>query len=193
MTWWQWIVLGVIVFSSIVLLCNRKIMNPSLIKDQLKIYYKFSENEKQNKINWFDIFSFLCLPLAISCCIVWGFGYQLGIESANTILTVTSILFSVLFTVLSIVTSKTKSTDAIEKKVIKETFSTITAVTVWLIISILITIVYVLLLPMLECEILFKVLTNFVFAILVHSLALLLMTIKRFYLVYSKEEDENGK
>ena len=193
MTWWQWIVLGVIVFSSIVLLCNRKIMNPSLIKDQLKIYYKFSENEKQNKINLFDIFSFLCLPLVISCCIVWGFGYQLGIESANTILTVTSILFSVLFTVLSIVTSKTKSTDAIEKKVIKETFSTITAVTVWLIISILITIVYVLLLPMLECEILFKVLTNFVFAILVHSLALLLITIKRFYLVYSKEEDENGK
>lgn len=193
MTWWQWIVLGIIVFSSIALLCNQKAMNPSLIKDQLKIYYIFSEDEKPSKINWFDIFSFLLLPLAISSCIVWGFDYQLGSESANTILTVTSILFSVLFTVLSIITSKAKSSDVIEKKVVKETFITITTITLWLILSILITIVYLLLLSRWDCKILFKVLTNCIFAILIHSLALLLMTIKRFYLVYSKEENENGK
>ena len=185
MIWWQWIILAIIIISIICFISNKKIVNSDLLKNQLKVYRKYASDDTCGKVCCFDVFCFLISPLVISCCIVWGFDYQLNSESTNTLLTVTSILFSVLFTVLSIITAKTKSNDEIEKEVVKETFSTITTITLWLIIYILISIAYLLLLSKLSSEILFKILTNCLLAILIHSLALLLMTVKRFYLVFS--------
>lgn len=190
MTWWKWIVLFIIIVSIILLLSNRKLINLSIFKDHLRIYCNYSGNVRKGKISWFDIFSFLILPLVISCSLVWGFDYWLNDESANVILTVTSILFSVLFTVLSIITSKTKSNDYIEKKVIQETFCSITMITLWLIILIILSIVYLLIIHKVESIISFKILTTFIFAILIHSFALLLMTIKRFYLVFSNYSEK---
>ena len=184
MIWWQWIILIIITISTFLILFNRKLINSSLIKDQLGVYYKYTGIDECKKISWFDIFCFLVLPAVIGCCIVWGFGYQLDKDSTNVILTVTSILFSVLFTVLSIITSKIKSADKIEREVVRETFATITTITWCLIISILISIVYSLLLA--------KLLTNVIFAILVHSFALLLLVIKRFYLVFTNFKDNSN-
>lgn len=192
MIWWQWIILGIVIISAFCLLLNKKIVNADLFKDQLNVYYKCRQDGTRGKICLFDIFCFLALPLIISCCIVWGFDYQLDIESTNALLTVTSILFSVLFTVLSIVTAKTKSTDDIERKVVKEAFTTITATTMWLVFCILVSIVYLLLLSKSDNRILFKILTNCLFAILIHSFALLLMTIKRFYMVFSTTDEKQG-
>lgn len=190
MIWWQWIIFVIVIVSIICLLSNKKIVNSDLLKNQLNVYCKYSQDGICGKVSWFDIFCFLVLPLVISCCIVWGFDYQLNKESTNTLLTVTSILFSVLFTVLSIITAKTKSNDEIERKVVKESFSTITTITLWLIICILISIVYLLLLSKLDNKILFKILTNCLFAVLIHSLALLLMTVKRFYLIFSNNSEK---
>ena len=193
MTWWQVLILSAVSLSSLTLILNKKLVNLSLIKDQLNIYYKYSNEKNKKKVYWFDILCFLVLPLAISAGIVWGFDYKLNIESTNTILTVTSILFSVLFTVLSIITSKSKINDSIERKVVQETFCTITTVTIWFIASIVISIVYSLLLSKIDNHIVFKILTNIIFAILIHSLALLLVTIKRFYLVFtSSNNDKEG-
>lgn len=189
MTWWQAIILCVVLISTLILVFNKKLINLPLIKDQLNIYYDY-HNKK--KIYWFDIICFLILPVIISSGIVWGFDYKLDSESTNIILTVTSILFSVLFTVLSIITSKSKSKDSIERKVIQETFCTITTVTIWLIVSIIISIVYSSLLNKIDNFVILKILTNINFAILVHSLALLLMTIKRFYLVFTSSNNEKG-
>lgn len=191
MIWWQWIILIIITISTFFILFNRKLINSSLIKDQLGVYCKYTGIYGCKKISWFDIFCFLVLPIVISCSVVWGFDYQLDRDSTNVILTVTSILFSVLFTVLSIITSKIKSADKIEREVVRETFVTITTITWCLIISILISIVYSLLLAKLDNVILFKILTNVLFAILVHSFALLLMVIKRFYLVFSNSRNDS--
>lgn len=190
MNWWQILILVIVLFSIIILLCNRKLVNVSLIKDQLHIYYKYSNTRSENNIYWFDILCFFIIPLIISSGIVWGFDYKLDNESTNIILTVTSILFSVLFTVLSTITSKSKSNDSTERKVVQETFSTITAITIWLIVSIMISIVYSLLLSKIDNNAVFKALTNLNFAILIHSLALMLMTIKRFYLVFTNSNNE---
>ena len=186
MKWWQILLVCVIFIALLVVFFNRKIRLARLFRDQLHIYYE-DRNGKQT-LSYFDIICFLVIPLFIACSIVWGFGFWFDALVANIVLTITSILFSVLFTILSIITSKIGTKDDVEKIVIKETFTTISCSTTNLLIGIVLLIIYTILLPNYECPIVYKIITNIIVFILIHSFLLLLMTIKRFYMVFNKEE-----
>ena len=186
MSWWQILLICFIAISLLIACFNRKVRLTRLLRDQFHIYY-VKQNGKQ-VLSVFDIFCFLLIPLFISSSIVWGFGFWFDSSIANIVLTIASILFSVLFTILSIITSKIGAKDNIESTVIKETFTTISCSTTNLLIGIVLLIIYAILLPHYENQTLYKIVTNIIIFILIHSFMLLLMTIKRFYMVFNKDD-----
>lgn len=121
---------------------------------------------------------------------MWGFSYYFSIEVANILLTVASILFSVVFSILSIVTAKSKSNDEIEKKVIHETFISICTTTFFLLLSIILLIIYVIALGSDEQVILYKIMSNFILFILIHTIMLITMIIKRFVLIFLNDSSK---
>lgn len=187
MSWWQILLICFIVIALLIACFNRKVRLTRLLRDQFHIYY-VKRNGKQF-LSVFDIFCFLVIPLFISSSIVWGFGFWFDSSIANIVLTIASILFSVLFTILSIITSKIGTKDIIERTVIKETFTTISCSTTNLLIGIALLIIYTILLPYYENQLVYKILTNIILFILMHSFLLLLMTIKRFYMVFNKDSE----
>lgn len=188
MKWWQILLVCIIAIALLITFFNQKIRLTRLFRDQLHIYYE-ERNGKQT-LSYFDIICFLVIPVLVSCSIVWGFNFQFDASVANIILTITSILFSVLFTILSIITSKIGTKDNVERTVVKETFTTISCSTTNLLIGIVLLIIYTILLPNCEFPIVYKAMTNIILFILIHSFLLLLMTIKRFYMVFNKDEKQ---
>lgn len=186
MEWWQWLIVVLsILMALFVLFINPKTRLTKLLLEQFKVFYKFEGREKkQRKLSVFDLVSFFAIPLIISCGLVWGFSYYFTKDAANVLLTVVSILFSVLFSILSIIAAKSKTSDEIEKSVVKETFVSICTSSVLLLVSMIMLIVYVLVFSEGDNTLWPKILTNVILLTLFHVLMLILMIIKRFVLVY---------
>ena len=130
---------------------------------------------------------FLICPFIISSALVWGFGFYFSENVSNIILTILSVIFSVLLTVLSVITAKLKNSDDVETKVSHEVFTTLSSSCAWLFLAIAVLLAHVILLGQVEVAPLFQSLTNVVLFILIHVGLLILMVLKRFYLVFRHE------
>lgn len=193
MWWWQWLIVALsIAIALFVLFINPKTRLTKLLSEQAKVFYKYKGSEgKQRKLSVLDLISFFAVPLMLSCGLVWGFSYCFTKESANVLLTVVSILFSVLFSILSIIVAKSKTTDEIEKSVVKETFVSICTSSVLLLASMIMLIIYVLIFGDGENTLWPMILSNLILLTLFHVLMLILMIIKRFVLIYIKGKKMN--
>lgn len=188
MEWWQWLIVALsVAIALFILLINPKTRLTKLLSEQAKVFYKYEgAEEKQRKLSVLDLISFFVVHLMLSCGLVWGFSYCFTKESANVLLTVVSILFSVLFSILSIIAAKSKTTDEIEKSVVKETFVSICTSSVLLLASMIMLIIYVLIFGDGENTLWPMILCNLILLTLFHVLMLILMIIKRFVLIYIK-------
>lgn len=185
------IVLLVLCFCCLVFsLFNRKSNVFFLLKEQCKIYYTYQKNGQDSRrfrLCWGDIMGFLICPFIISSALVWGFGFYFSENVSNIILTILSVIFSVLLTVLSVITAKLKNSDDVETKVSHEVFTTLSSSCAWLFLAIAVLLAHVILLGQVEVAPLFQSLTNVVLFILIHVGLLILMVLKRFYLVFRHE------
>ena len=185
MNWWHILILVFIFLLVCVAIFNPKLKLGGLFIKQLQVFYRYDNKGKTKVSSFLDIFTFIILPIVISCLIVWGFDYHFLADQANIVLTVVSVLFSILFAILSLITAKSSSNNKIELLVIKETFVSTCTSTVSLLFSIVLLIIYCLIFNIVDSFVL-NIFTNFILIFLMHSLLLLIMVIKRFVLIYFK-------
>ena len=96
-----WVCVSLLTLSIILMFSNKKIRCLKLLEDLIKIFY----NNKTNKISIFDLICFFVCPAVIATSMVVGFDYYFSVEVSNALLTIFSILFTLLFGVMSLLTT----------------------------------------------------------------------------------------
>lgn len=118
------IISALIVF--IMFFCNRKVRLGSLIRQQFKVF----TNDKSKKISFWDLLCFLLFPIILSAILIFALRINLQDTVAETLTTVFSLIFTILFGFATILMGKSESANRIEKKIIEETFVSIISATV---------------------------------------------------------------
>lgn len=177
-----WICISLLVIVVCMMLANKKIRCLKLIEDLIRIFY----DNRTNKISIFDIICFFICPTVIGATIVVGFDYYFSIEVSNALLTVFSILFTLLFGVMSLLTSSLNSIDSKKKKISNEAFTAVSFSMFSSLISLVIMIVYIVLLEKIGSTICFQIISAIIIAIASNMLMLFLMIIKRSYVTSTK-------
>lgn len=123
MKFWQLIVILVLfIFASL----NPKIQLHRVIISQFKVY----TNDKTGKIYWFDIVTFIVIPLVISVFV----GLQLPISSvskySDTVITIFSLIATILLSFVAILSDKDFKKQN-RKEIVKETIVTINVNTIY--------------------------------------------------------------
>lgn len=172
-----WVCVSLLALSMILMLSNKKIRCLKLSEDLIKIFH----NNRTNRISIFDLICFFVCPAVIGASVVVGFDYYFSIEVSNALLTIFSILFTLLFGVMSLLTSTLDSSDSTKKKISNEAFTAVAFSMFSSLISLIIMIVYIVLLEKISLIICFQVLSGVIIAIAINMIMLFFMIIKRSY------------
>lgn len=123
MKFWQLIVIfALFIFASL----NPKIQLHKVFLSQLKVY----TNDKTGKIYWFDIVTFILIPIVVSVFV----GLQLPISTvskySDTVITIFSLIATVLLSFVAILSDKDFEKQN-RKEIVKETIITINLNTIY--------------------------------------------------------------
>lgn len=115
---WQFIIIIVLI---IIAMLNPKISLKKIFKAQFNVY----KNDITNKIYWFDIVTFLLIPIAIG--IISSFYIPVFVVSryGDTVLTIFSLIATLLLSFVAILVDK-KFEKQKQKEVVSETIASIT-------------------------------------------------------------------
>ena len=105
----------------IIVALNPKVKLTKIFVEQFKIY----RNDKTKKISWYDILSFLIVPIILAILIAHSLPYDKLSSASNTIITVFSLVATLLLSFLALLIDKS-TTNKTEQKLVKQTFVTIT-------------------------------------------------------------------
>lgn len=173
-----WICFSFLVVSLFFMLLNKKIRCSKLVKDLFKIFY---DNRRQ-KISIIDLISFFACPIIIGVAIAIGFDYCFSIDVSNALLTIFSILFTLLFGVMSLLTATLNSDNITKKKVSNEAFTAVAFAMFISLIVLILMIVYIALLEKISAIIYFKIFTAIIISLAINMIMLFFMIIKRSYI-----------
>lgn len=177
-----WICISLLVIVAFMMLTNKKIRCLKLFEDLFHIFY----DNRTNKISIFDIICFFICPAIIGATIVVGFDYYFSIEVSNALLTIFSILFTLLFGVMTLLTSSLNSIDSTKKKISNEAFTAVAFSMFSSLISLVIIIIYIVLLEKAVSNICFQIISGIIIAMASNMLMLFFMIIKRSYVTSTK-------
>lgn len=180
-----WICLFILFFASVFIIFNKKIRCAILFKDLINIFY----NNKTKKISFFDIISFFVCPTLIGISIVIGFNFYFSIEVSNTLLTIFSILFTILFGIMSLLTATFDSSEPIKNRISNETFTAVSFSMFGSLISLVLLIIYIVLLEKIDSVLCFKIFSGIIIALAINIIMLFFMIIKRSYVISRKKEN----
>lgn len=172
-----WVCVSLLTLSIILMFSNKKIRCLKLLEDLIKIFY----NNKTNKISIFDLTCFFACPAVIGTSIVFGFDYYFSVEVSNALLTVFSILFTLLFGVMSLLTSTLDSPDSIKKKISNQAFTAVAFSMFSSLVSLILMIIYIVLLEKISSVICFQILSGVIIMLASNMIMLFFMIIKRSY------------
>lgn len=165
----------------IMLFGNKKVRIFSVFIEQLQVF----RNAKTNKFSPWDFICFILMPVGLSMVITFGFQAVVDIELAGILTTVFSLIFTILFGFAAILVGKIDSKNRIEKQVVGETFVSIVSATLLSLVSVVLSIVII----KVENATILSIMSVFVFAISFIIVMLLLLIIKRTFIVYSNAKD----
>ncbi len=147
---------------------------------QLQVF----KNARTNKFSLWDLVCFIFLPIIISVLVVFGLPYQVDVELAETLTTVFSLVFTILFGFAAVIVEKSESENSKKKRIAGETFVSIVSSTV---LSLLATIISILL-TKIEITLVISILSTILLSISFFIVMLLLMITKRTFVIYCEEE-----
>lgn len=147
-------------------------------------FFSVLKNAKTNRFSFWDFVCFNVFPVVLSCIIVFGFDCVIDESLASVLTEVFATVFTVLFGFAAILAGKMESKNAIEKRVVNETFISIMTATLLALLSSVLSIVLI----KTSNQILI-----YVFSLLVYSSSLImlmdvLMISKRIFIIYSDNE-----
>lgn len=172
-----WVCIVVLILSICLMLANKKIRCLKMIEDLIHIFY----DNRTNKLSIFDIICFFICPVAVGTSVVIGFHYYFSNEVANALLTIFSILFTLLFGVMSLLTSSLNSSDSTKKKISNEAFTAVSFTMFTSLIVLLLVIIYIALLEKIESIVCFQIMSGAIITIATNMVMLFFMIIKRSY------------
>lgn len=177
-----WVVMLIALLVVIMLFFNKKVNLIRLFIEQLKVF----KNARTGKQSIWDLICFFVFPIAISGLIVFGLSFRVTAQLAETLTTVFSLVFTILFGFAAVIVERRERDTEKKKRVVSETFvSIITSTSLSLFaafISILLTII--------TKDLYVSILSIILFAVSLHIIMLLLMIIKRTFVIYCEGERE---
>ena len=176
-----WSIIAVLIIL-IMLFGNKKVRVFSVFIEQLQVF----KNARTKRFSPWDFICFVFLPIGLASVIVFGFQEMVDIELAGILTTVFSLVFTILFGFAAILVGKIDSKNSIEKQIVEETFISIVSATLLSLISVVLSIAII----KVKDTIILSMLSTVVFAISFMTVMLLLMIIKRTFIVYSDAKDK---
>ncbi|MGX8711407.1 MAG: hypothetical protein ACQGTM_14320 [bacterium] len=170
----------VIIF--IMLFANKKVRIFSVFIEQLQVF----KNAKTNKLSPWDFVCFIFMPIGLATVITFGFQVIIDDELAGILTTVFSLVFTILFGFAAILIGKIDSKNCVEKQVVGETFISIVSATLLSLISAVLSIIII----KINNALILSILSLIVFAVSFMTVMLLLLIIKRTFIVYSNSRDK---
>lgn len=178
-----WVVILIALLVTLMLFSNKKVNLFRLFVKQLEVF----KNAHTGKRSIWDLICFFVFPIAISGLIVFGLSFRVTTRLAETLTTVFSLVFTILFGFAAVIVEKRESDTEKKKQVISETFvSIITSTSLSLFaafISILLTVT--------KKDLYVLILSIIIFTVSLHIIMLLLMIIKRTFVIYCEDERNN--
>lgn len=179
-----WVVILIAFLAIMMLFFNKKVNLIRLFIKQLKVF----KNARTGKRSMWDIICFFVFPITISGLIVFALSFRVTTQLAETLTTVFSLVFTILFGFAAVIVEKRESDTAKKKLVISETFVSIITSTSLSLFSAFISILLTVITKYLYVSILSVVL----FAVSLHIIMLLLMITKRTFVIYCESEQDNS-
>ena len=172
----------VFIFAFLVLmLLNKKIRCFVLPKALISIFY----DNRTKKISIFDLLCFFVFPIVISILIVVGYDFYFSKDISNTLLTIFSILFTLLFGIMSLLTATLNSKDDLKKKISTEAFTAVSYAMFTSLLSLIIMILYLIFFERISVENhipLYQILTAIIIFLTINMIMLFMLVIKRSYI-----------
>jgi hypothetical protein len=161
------------------MLFNRKIYIIKIFVEQIKAF----KNDKTEKISFFDIISFVVCPIILSSIITYYYNFIIDETLAEILVTAFTLIFTLLFAFEAILVSKKDSQNKVEQEVVKETFVSIVTASV---LSLTANIMSIMIM-FVNYDIVIKILSTVILTLSFMTIMLLLMIIKRTFLVYMND------
>jgi hypothetical protein len=174
-----WLIIAFVIVL-FMLFGNKKVRIFSVLVEQLQVF----KNAKTDKFSFWDFMCFIIMPVGLAVVIVYGVEVVVDDELAGILTTVFSLVFTVLFGFAAILVGKIDSKNPIEKQVVEETFVSIISATLLSLISVILSIIVI----TINSTTTLPIFSLFIFSISFITVMLLLLIIKRTFIVYS-----NGK
>ena len=174
------VLLIIVVLFLLMMFFNKKVCLIQLFIRQIKVL----KNDRTNKISIWDLMCFIIFPIAISALIVFGLHYQIDKDLANTLTTVFSLVFTILFGFSAVIMERSASENTKRKQVIGETFISIVTSTVLSLFAAVISIV----LTKINNGLTTSILSFTKFTLSFANFMLLLMITKRTFIIYCDSE-----
>ena len=174
------ILLIIVVLFLIMMFFNKKVCLARLFKKQIEVL----KNDKTKKFSKWDLMCFIVFPIVISALIVFGLSYQINVSLAETLTTVFSLVFTILFGFAAVIVEKSTSYDSKKGRVIGETFVSIVTSTA---LSLFATVVSILLTTIKTLSII-SILSFILLGLSFTIMMLLLMITKRTFVIYCEDE-----
>lgn len=171
----------VVILIFVMLFMNKKVRVFPVLVEQLQVF----KNDKTKKFSPWDFLCFIFMPIVIAFIIAFKLNAVIDRELASTLTTVFSLVFTILFGFATILIGKIDSENSIEKQVVGETFVSIVSATLLALISAILSIILIIV----HSTVVIEILTFVLLAVSFMIIMLLLLIIKRTYIVY----DDLGK
>lgn len=174
-----WII--VILFLLILMLFfNKKVRLFELIKEQIYVL----KNAKNNKISFWDCMCFFVFPFTVAIILVFKLDFIVNEDLADTLTTVFSIIFTVLFGFAAIMIGKIDSDNKTEKQVAEETFVSIVSSNVLSFVATVLSIVV----SQFENTVCLQILSSLLLTASLMIIMLVLMITKRTFVLFVKHK-----
>ena len=178
-----WVVILIALLAFMMLFFNKKVSLIRLFIKQLKVF----KNARTSKQSIWDMICFFVFPIALSGLIVFGLSFRITTQLAETLTTVFSLVFTILFGFAAVIIEKRENDSEKKKRVISETFVSIITSTSLSLFSAFISI----LLTVITKDPYVSILSVILFAVSLHIIMLLLMITKRAFVIYCEGKQDN--
>lgn len=178
-TIWSIIAVGIVI---VMLFCNKKVRLNKLLKEQMAVF----KNDKNKKIFVWDIFCFVIFPIVLAMILVYALDKPIYKQLANTLTTIFSLVFTILFGFIAILIGKIDdpNNNGKVRQVVIETFTSIISSTLLALFG---TVAAIVITAANEGnKILISVLSCGVYSAAFMIVMLILMTTKRIFLIYKQ-------
>lgn len=176
----QIIILLIAILVIIMTLFNKKVSLTRLFIRQIQVF----KNAHTNKFSLWDLVCFIVFPIIISVLIVFGLPYQVDVGLAETLTTVFSLVFTILFGFAAVIVENSESENSKKKRVVGETFVSIVSSTALSLFAAIISII----LTKISVDLVASILSVVLFSISFSIVMLLLMITKRTFVIYCEGE-----